>query len=66
METIKEIIIKVKELKLNFSKHTGAINDYVAFGSDSEEKLKIYNEAINNVLDVITKLKNKNEKRTED
>jgi adenosylcobinamide amidohydrolase len=53
----KEIEGEIEELRLNFSKDTGAINNYVAFGRKLKKEVDIYNLAIENVKQLLKKIK---------
>lgn len=49
----KSLLNEIKELELNFSSVTGAINSKVAFGSNSEKEVESYNEALKEVKSLI-------------
>jgi len=49
----KELRGRIEDIRLIFSKETGSINEFVAFGNKCNKEVNGYNQALNDIINLL-------------
>ena len=65
-KTKKKLKEKIEDIRLNFSKKTGAINKFVAFGNKCNREVNGYNQALSDILNLLEEFKERKKRALKD